>query len=140
VIQGGSKALQNSDTSIKVLVADDSEIVRRGIRQVLSAQTEIAILGEASNFAQTIQMASDLEPHVIVLDLHMPDETEVSPLDFKSCLNRDLQIIAISFADDEKTKALAQSLGARVLLDKMNLAKTLIPTLKQLKDKDSAEP
>jgi DNA-binding NarL/FixJ family response regulator len=137
--QSGSNALLNSDTSIKILVADDSEPVRRGIRQLLSAQNEIAIVGEAANFAQTIQMARDLEPHVIVLDLHMPDEREISPEDFKSCLNHGLQVIGISLADDEETKALAQSFGARVLLDKMNLASTLIPAIMQLKDSAAAE-
>jgi hypothetical protein len=60
-------------------LADDSEIVRRGIRQLLSAETEIEIVGEAADFAQTVQMVSDVKPEVIVLDLHMPGETNFSP-------------------------------------------------------------
>jgi DNA-binding NarL/FixJ family response regulator len=58
MIQDGSNVLQSSDTSIRILIADDSEIVRRGIRQLLLAQPEIAIVGEANNFARVIQMAS----------------------------------------------------------------------------------
>ena len=129
--QVSSDTLRNSDLSIKILVAD-SEIVRRGIRQLLSAQTEIAIVGEAASFLQTIQMASDLEPRVIVMDLHMPDESAITAQEVKSRLSRDFHVLGISVWNDEDTKELAENLGADVLLDKMNLASTLIPMIKQL--------
>jgi two-component system response regulator DevR len=137
-VLASSNALQNGDISIKVLLADDSEIVRRGIRQLLSAETEIEIVGEAANFAQTIQIVSDVKPEVIVLDLHMPDETNFSPQVFKSHLNRGSRLLAISLSNDEEAKTLAESLGASVLLDKMDLANTLIPTILQLKRERSA--
>jgi two-component system response regulator DevR len=128
----GSNAVQNSDLSIKVLVADDSEIVRRGIRQLLATQTEIEIVAEAADFAQTIQVANELRPRVIVMDLHMPDEADISPLAVRSHLNHGSQLLAISLSNDEEAKALAESFGASVLLDKMNLAATLIPAIVHL--------
>lgn len=133
-----SNALQKGAISIKVLLADDSEIVRRGIRQLLSAETEIEIVGEAASFAQTIQIVSDVKPEVIVLDLHMPDETNFSPQAVKSHLNHGSRLLAISLSNDEEAKALAESLGASVLLDKMDLASTLIPTIMQLKRERTA--
>jgi two-component system response regulator DevR len=132
MIEGGSNAIQKSGGAIKVLVADDSEVVRRGIRQLLTAQTEIAIVGEAANFVQTIQLASDLEPRVIVMDLHMPDGDSIAPHEVKTHLNHGSQVLAISFWNDEDTKELAESVGAAILLDKMNLASTLIRTIMQL--------
>jgi DNA-binding NarL/FixJ family response regulator len=120
---------QNSALSIKVLVADDSEIIRRGIRQLLATETEIEIVAEAVDFAQTIQMVNDLKPRVIVMDLHMPDELNISAEDIKSQLNHGSQLLAISLSNDEETKGLAESYGASVLLDKMNLADTLAPTV-----------
>src|SRR5580692_13055440 len=83
-VQAGSNVLQISNSSIKVLLADDSEIVRRGIRQLLAAETEIEIVGEAVNFAQTIRMTRDLNPQVVILDLHMPDENNIRPQEVKS--------------------------------------------------------
>jgi DNA-binding NarL/FixJ family response regulator len=118
--------------SIKILLADDSEIVRRGIRQLVAAQTEIQIVAEAVDFAQTIQMANDLKPRVIVMDLHMPDEFNVTPQDMKSLLNHGSQLLAISLSNDEDAKELAESFGATILLDKIDLANTLIPTIMQL--------
>jgi DNA-binding NarL/FixJ family response regulator len=128
-------ALENSNSSIKILLADDSEIVRRGIRQLLAAQTEIEIVGEAANFAQTIRMTRDLNPQVVILDLHMPDENNIRPQEVKSLLSLGSQVLAISIWNEKESKELAESLGANVLLDKMNLANTLIPTIMRLKRK-----
>jgi DNA-binding NarL/FixJ family response regulator len=138
MLRVSSNKLRNSEMSIKILVADDSEIVRRGIRQLLSAHTEIAIVGEAANFAQTIRMASDLEPRVIVLDLHMPDESDITSQEVKSRLSHDFHVLGISVWNDEETKELAENLGAAVLLDKMDLANTLVPTIMQLGSERSA--
>jgi DNA-binding NarL/FixJ family response regulator len=133
-----STALQNGDTSIKVLLADDSVIVRRGIRQLLSTRREIEIVGESTNFAQTIQMKKALNPHVVLLDLHMPDEKNVSSQEVKSHLTRGSKVLAISLWTDEDSRELAERLGAADFLDKMNLAYTLIPAIMQLKHVRSA--
>jgi DNA-binding NarL/FixJ family response regulator len=121
-----------ANASIKILLADDSEIVRRGIRQLLAAQNEIEIVGEAADFSQTMRMTSELNPHVVVLDLHMPDEYKISPQEVKAHLNHGLQVLGISIWNDEHSKELADRLGVAVLLDKMDLANTLIPTIIQL--------
>ena len=118
--------------SIKVLLADDSEIVRRGIRTLLRSQPEIELVGEAADFRQTIRMLNELKPQVIVLDLHMPDGTEATLRDVKSHLNHDSQVLAMSVGNDPETKALAASLGTVPLLDKMELSNKLIHTIMQL--------
>lgn len=118
--------------SITVLLADDSEIVRRVIRDLLRSEPEIELIGEAANFRQTIRVMNESNPQVIVLDLHMPDETEVTPLDVKSHLNHDSRLLAISIWKDENTKALVESLGTVPLLDKMELGDKLVPTIMDL--------
>ena len=125
----GQDAAMNKNSPVKILVSDDSEIVRRGIRQLLSARTEIEIVGEAASYAQTIQLVCDLHPEVVVLDLHMPDERSHPPQEVRSHLNRRSQILAISFFNDEETAKLADRFGAVRLLDKTNLANTLVPTI-----------
>jgi two-component system nitrate/nitrite response regulator NarL len=103
---------------VTVLLADDKEVVRSSIRLLLSSDPEIRIVGEASNFLETIKSAVNLEPQVVVLDIHMPDASSVTPQEIKSLFNTlGSRIIAISFWKDEGTQALAQSLGAVTLLD-----------------------
>lgn len=133
-----SSALQNGDISIKVILADDSAIVRRGIRQLLTAHREIEIVGESANFAQTIQMKRALNPHVVLMDLHMPDEKNAPPQEVRSHLSHGSQVLVMSVWIDEGNRELAESLGAAAFLDKMNLAYALIPAIMQLKRVRSA--
>jgi chemotaxis response regulator CheB len=127
-----SNVLQSGNRTIKVLLADDSEIMRRAIRNLLRSQPEIELVGEAADFPQTIQMMKQLTPEVIVMDVHMPKGTAATFLDLKSRLNHGSRMLAISVWNDEDTKKLADSLGTFPLLDKMELADKLIPTIMQL--------
>ena len=116
---------------ITVLLADDKEVVLSSIRLLLGSDPEIRIVGEAASFRQTIQSATDLKPQIIVMDVHMPDDSSVSPQEIKSQLDTlGSRLIAMSFWNDEDTQALAESLGAVTLLDKMRLVTELIPAIK----------
>jgi DNA-binding NarL/FixJ family response regulator len=117
--------------SIKILLADDSEVIRRAIRSLLNEQPEIELVGEATSFAQTVQMAHDLEPQVILLDLHMKDKVAFKPEVLKSQPNQGTRIVAVSLSNDAEAKELADSFGAVTLLDKAELVENLIPTIRQ---------
>jgi DNA-binding NarL/FixJ family response regulator len=118
--------------SVKVLLADDSELICKAIRSLLSEAPGIEFLGEARTLSQTLKMASFLRPDVVLLDLHLAEEEGLEPPAVKSslltCSDR---IIAISMADGDDAKMLAMEYGADILLDKMNLGKELIPILLQ---------
>jgi DNA-binding NarL/FixJ family response regulator len=115
----------------KMLIADDSEIVRRGIRQILSSQNEFEIVGEAQDFVKTSRLIRELNPDVVVLDVHMPGEITFLSNEFKSQL-RGSRLLAISIWADEQTRQLAYALGAVALLQKANLGATLIPTIMEM--------
>lgn len=57
---------------LKVLIADDHEIVRRGLRALLEAERDCQVVGEAADGRQAVQMTRDLKPDVVVLDIGMP--------------------------------------------------------------------
>ena len=114
---------------ISVLLADDSEIIRKVLADLLQADPEIELVAECVSFAQTMERASKLHPQVIVLDVHMSDERAVTPSHLKFGLIGS-RLLAISIWKDDETKALAEKFGAATLLDKANLATTLIPAIK----------
>ena len=83
---------------------------------------ELKLLVKRQIFAQTVKMATDLKPQVVVMDLHMPDATRVAPSDVKaSFASSASQLLAISIWDDEDSQALAKAYGAVAFLDKVKL-------------------
>ena len=114
---------------ISVLLADDSEIMRKVIADLLRGDPEIQVVAECLSFAQTMERASKLHPQVIVLDVHMRDERTVTPSQLKFGLIGS-RLLAISIWKDDETKALAERIGAATLLDKANLVTALIPAIK----------
>ncbi len=58
---------------IRVLLADDQELVRDGFAMILDAQEDIQIVGEAADGAQAVTLALDLRPDVVLMDIRMPE-------------------------------------------------------------------
>jgi DNA-binding NarL/FixJ family response regulator len=114
--------------SVRVLLADNTQMMRQAIRRLLADHGEVEVVGEAENLAQTLQMMEALRPHVTVMDLHLPNSGR---LDVKSHL-KGTQLLAISLSNDEEARLLAESFGAARLLDKMELYHELVPAILQL--------
>jgi two-component system, NarL family, nitrate/nitrite response regulator NarL len=116
---------------ITVFVADHTDIARRAIcRLVDDSCDDVQLVGEATSFAETIRMATELQPQVLVIDVHMPDKDNVAPEDFKALLTLvKSRLVVVSIWGDRKTKDLATSFGAETLLDKIDLPETLIPAI-----------
>ena len=66
-----------SDELVRVLIADDHDIVRAGIRMLLDAQPDIEVVGEARDGIEVVSMAASLEPDVILMDISMPGATGI---------------------------------------------------------------
>ena len=57
---------------LRVLLADDHELIRSGLRTLIEASADIIVVGEAINGEETVRMVGELKPHVVVMDLSMP--------------------------------------------------------------------
>jgi DNA-binding NarL/FixJ family response regulator len=58
---------------IRVLVADDQALVRSGFRMILDERPDLELVGEAENGAQALELAKELDPDVILMDVRMPE-------------------------------------------------------------------
>jgi two-component system response regulator DevR len=115
--------------AIRVLIADDSDIVREAMRKLIEEEPRIKIVGEASSFARTMQGIADFKPDVLLLDLHMAEKRDFTPALVKSQLVCVENILAVSFSNDAEARDLAESYGAKLLLDKMRLFNDLVPAI-----------
>lgn len=90
-------------TKIEVMIVDDHAIVREGLRMLLSEETDIDVVGEASNGQEAVLRAEKLQPQVILMDLMMPEmdgiaATEVIRKKLPNC-----QVLVLtSFAEDQR--------------------------------------
>ena len=57
---------------IRVLLADDQQLVRSGFALILSVETDLEVVGEAANGAEAVQLARDLRPDIVLMDVQMP--------------------------------------------------------------------
>jgi two-component system, NarL family, response regulator DevR len=117
-------------TPIRVLVADDSEIIRRAVCGVLQTQPGIAVCGEAANYAELLKKFNATTTDVVVMDLRMPGAKLFTPATIKSHFHGSC-LLAISAWNDPETASLAESYGAVKLLDKSQLASVLIPAIEE---------
>jgi len=62
---------------IRLLLVDDHEVVRTGLRMLLESQTDMKIVGEASTGAEALELCNRLRPDVVVMDLTLPDSSGI---------------------------------------------------------------
>ena len=116
---------------VRVFLADDAEIMRKAIRMLSSTREDISVVGEASNFYETIEKTSELHPDLIILDLNMSDRNHIAPSEATRLLNG-AKVLAITSGKDDLKEELVSSLGAVRVLDKMELANELVPAILEL--------
>jgi two-component system, NarL family, response regulator NreC len=63
---------QAGETTIRVLIADDDSAFLRSLRQLIDHQPELSVIGAAGDGLEAIELADDLDPDAVVIDLHMP--------------------------------------------------------------------
>jgi DNA-binding NarL/FixJ family response regulator len=88
--------------TLKVMLVDDHEVVRQGLRALLEAENDIEIVTEADNGPSAVSLASTHKPDVVVMDVRMPDGSGVEACRAIRDENPDIQVIMLtSFSDDE---------------------------------------
>ena len=92
----------DAETQCRVLLVDDHEIVRRGLRAVLQERAEIAVVGEAGTVQSGIEEAARLQPDIVVMDLRLPDGSGVEACREIRSQSPDTKVIILtSYADED---------------------------------------
>jgi DNA-binding NarL/FixJ family response regulator len=116
---------------IQVLLVDDHNVVRQGLRVLLEAEDDIAVVGEAETGRQALQMAKSLQPTVIVMDIAMPNLNglEATRQIIKEVPNAKVLVLS-SYSDDEYVHQLTEA-GASGYLLKQTAAVDLIKAVRE---------
>jgi two-component system, NarL family, response regulator NreC len=88
--------------TIKVLIADDHQITREGIRSMLEREPDIKVLGEAEDGRSAARMARELGPDIIVMDVCMPDMNGIVATSVILSEFPKIKVLALSMLDDKR--------------------------------------
>ena len=97
---------------MKVLLADDHRIVREGLKSLLQSQPDLEVIAEASDGRQAVEMARDLSPDVVVMDVAMPQLNGIEATRQLANDQRDMKIVALSMHSDRRYVSEALKAGA----------------------------
>ena len=87
---------------IRLILVDDHEVVRTGLRMLLEHQPDMEIVGEASNGAEVLEMAAQADPDVIVMDITLPDISGIEATRRIKQAHPGIAIVALTIHEDEQ--------------------------------------
>lgn len=117
---------------INVLVVDDHDLVRTGIRRMLADVPGISVIGEAASGEEALQLARDLQPHVVLMDVRMPG---IGGLEATRKLNRSqpqVRVIAVTACDEDPFPTRLLQAGASGYLTKGAALEEMIKAIRQV--------
>lgn len=105
------------ESEIKVLIVDDHQVVRQGLRTFLELHADIMVVGEADDGQAAVEMAFGLEPDVVLMDLVMPRLDGIAAIRQIKDRGSAARVIALtSFAEDDKVFPAIQAGASSYLL------------------------
>jgi NarL family two-component system response regulator LiaR len=102
---------------IKILIVDDHQVVRHGLRTFLELHDDIVVVGEAGDGATAVEMVQEFEPDIVLMDLVMPDLDGIAATRQVTSLGTHTKVIALtSFTEDDKVFPAIQAGASSYLL------------------------
>ncbi|MDM8535053.1 response regulator transcription factor, partial [Clostridiaceae bacterium HSG29] len=96
----------------RIVIADDHELIREGIKKLLEIENEFKIVGEASNGDEVIKIFKLFKPDLIILDINMPDKSGLEVLKIIKETNSDTKVVLLTINSDRKSLSTAIESGA----------------------------
>jgi len=116
---------------IKVMIADDHAILRRGLRQIIDETTDMAVIGEAENSAETLKFIREHPIDVLLLDISMPDRNGIDTLKLIKKERPKLSVLMLSMHPENQYAVRALRSGAAGYLNKQSAPGQLVTAIRE---------
>ncbi len=116
---------------IKLFLVDDQPSARRVLRQRLSLEADIRVVGEASTGEEALQLVPTLCPDIVLMDVAMPGMDGITATTELRHVCPQSAIVILSLYDDSATRQRAQSAGAAAFVAKDRVEELLLCTVRQ---------
>ncbi|MCB9422228.1 MAG: response regulator transcription factor [Ardenticatenaceae bacterium] len=101
------------DDIIRVLIVDDHQLFRDGLRALLMAAPDMEVVGEAASGAEAVRLAAETQPHVILMDIQMPDGDGIEAARQIVAANSQIGVLMVTMFEDDQSVFAAMRAGAR---------------------------
>ncbi|MCZ7549109.1 MAG: response regulator [Anaerolineales bacterium] len=116
---------------IRVLIVDDVADTRENIRKLLQFESDVEVVGAARSGKEGIQLAKDLDPDVVLMDINMPDVDGITATEIIRQKSPHIKVVILSVQGDQNYMRRAMLAGARDFLTKPPMGDELISTIRR---------
>ena len=120
--------------AIRVMVADDHEAARRGLRSVLAGDPELEVMCEAASGEEAVQKAQELRPDIILLDISLPGRSGIQAAATIRAVSPESRIIFVSQHDSAQIAKEALGVGGYGYVVKSDAGHDLLAAIKAARD------
>lgn len=120
------------DSNIKVLIADDHDLIRQGLKTILNYETDISVIGEASNGKEALYMIDTHKPDVLLIDINMPLMSGLEVLKVIKDQKLSVKVLLLTVESDKKTILDAIEIGADGYILKGSSTQELIDGIRRV--------
>jgi DNA-binding NarL/FixJ family response regulator len=117
---------------LRILVVDDHEVVRRGLKSILEGRAEWSVVGEAATGREAVEKAAALRPDVVILDMSMPELNGLEATRGILKVVPEARILVLTQHDSEQLAVSFLQSGAQGYLVKSDAARDLLPAVESL--------
>lgn len=117
---------------IKILLVDDHQMIREGVKKILKSEPDIKILGEAKNGAEAIEFVSKNEIDLVVLDITLPGQSGIDLMKSLLKIKSKIKILIFSMHPEDRFAVRALKSGAHGYLSKDSGAEQLVNAIRKI--------
>jgi len=124
---------QSTSTQLlRILLVDDHDLVRQGLRSMLDTQPGWAVCGEAGTGHEGVTLAQQLRPDIVVMDIHMPGMDGLQATREILAINPQIEVLILTLDETEEILRAATAAGARGIVMKSDAAHELVTAIAAL--------
>lgn len=103
---------------IKVMIVDDHDLVRHGLKKLLADEENITVVGEAKSGEDAVQLARSLSPHVVLMDLNMPGIGGIEATKRLKRLDPSIKVLVVTACEEDPFPTILLKVGAMGFISK----------------------
>jgi two-component system, chemotaxis family, chemotaxis protein CheY len=116
---------------VRVLIVDDEIFFRKVLRDIIG-QIGFTIVGEAADGVEAVKQYAALRPHVVIMDIYMPEQSGIEATKEMIALNKGANVLICSASDYDSDTQAALDVGAKAILKKPFVPKEIYQTVKHV--------